>query len=379
MKNKGISLIVLVITIIVMIILAAAIIISLNNTGIIENSNKAVDETNEKTVQEIANLAWGEAYANGERSTSDLKDAVKKALENNNVDTKDYGINVTESGVDIAKGWLLTKNKKVIKGNIQLNIGDIVKYEDKAGENGSKKYSGNWIVFGVEDGKLIIMSDENITTKQFNSENTVEGGKAAYTAGVDELNEICKAYGTGEGAEYARSIVVEDIDKLTDYDKTTYKKGEIDEYGNKVTYYLDTTEANKNKPYYTSSNMLEGNLTRLHDSFTWYDGTSWHTQNISSDLPTSRQKIATIQSTYYSYDAKSVLGDNNIYWLAGGAVRTSTDTIRYGIRYVNDGFVTTSWMVRNDTVDYTGGVRAIVVFKSDTSFYMTEDGLNISK
>ena len=223
------------------------------------------------------------------------------------------------------------------------------------------------------------MSDENITTKQFNSENTVEGGKAAYTAGVDELNEICKAYGTGEGAEYARSIVVEDIDKLTDYDKTTYKKGEIDEYGNKVTYYLDTTEANKNKPYYTSSNMLEGNLTRLHDSFTWYDGTSWHTQNISSDLPTSRQKIATIQSTSYSYDAKSVLGDNNFYWLAGGAVRTSTDTIRYGIRYVNDGFVFTSWMVRNDTVDYTGGVRAIVVFKSDTSFYMTEDGLNISK
>ena len=48
MKNKGISLIVLVITIIVMIILAAAIIISLNNTGIIENANKAVDETNEK-------------------------------------------------------------------------------------------------------------------------------------------------------------------------------------------------------------------------------------------------------------------------------------------------------------------------------------------
>ena len=138
MKKKGISLIVLVITIIVMIILAAAIIISLNNTGIIDNSNKAVDETNEKTVQEIENLAWGEAYANGARSTSDLKDAVKKALENNNVDTKDYGINVTESGVDIAKGWLLTKNKKVIKGNIQLNIGDIVKYEDKAGENGSK-------------------------------------------------------------------------------------------------------------------------------------------------------------------------------------------------------------------------------------------------
>ena len=73
MQKKGISLIVLVITIIIMIILAAAIIISLNNTGIIGNANKAVDETNEKTVQEIANLAWGEAYANGTRSAEDLK------------------------------------------------------------------------------------------------------------------------------------------------------------------------------------------------------------------------------------------------------------------------------------------------------------------
>ena len=47
MKSKrGISLIVLVITIIVMIILAAAIILSLNNAGIIGNANKAVQETN---------------------------------------------------------------------------------------------------------------------------------------------------------------------------------------------------------------------------------------------------------------------------------------------------------------------------------------------
>ena len=96
--KEGISLIVLVITIIVMIILAAAIIISLNNTGIIENSNKAVDETNEKTVQEIANLAWGEAYADGVRSVDKLKEAVEKALENNNLNPKDYGINVTENG-----------------------------------------------------------------------------------------------------------------------------------------------------------------------------------------------------------------------------------------------------------------------------------------
>ena len=48
--KKGISLIVLVITIIVMIILAAAIILSLNNAGIIGNANQAVFKQNVKNV-----------------------------------------------------------------------------------------------------------------------------------------------------------------------------------------------------------------------------------------------------------------------------------------------------------------------------------------
>lgn len=55
--KKGISLIVLVITIIVMIILSAAIIISLSGNGIIENANKAVEMTksDETKAQEIIN------------------------------------------------------------------------------------------------------------------------------------------------------------------------------------------------------------------------------------------------------------------------------------------------------------------------------------
>ena len=49
-KKKGISLIVLVITIIVMIILAGTIILSLNNNGIIEKANEAVEGNNQKQV-----------------------------------------------------------------------------------------------------------------------------------------------------------------------------------------------------------------------------------------------------------------------------------------------------------------------------------------
>ena len=160
MQRRGISLIVLVITIIVMIILAAAIIISLNNTGIIDNANKAVDETNEKTVEEIANLAWGEAYANGARSVTDLKDAVEKALNENNVDTNKYGIEVTENGVTI--GWKQTADKKVIKGDKVLEIGDVVNYHDAANADKTESYTGGWQVLGAENGKIKLLSTKNI-------------------------------------------------------------------------------------------------------------------------------------------------------------------------------------------------------------------------
>ena len=53
-KKKGISLIVLVITIIVMIILAGSIILTLSNSGIINKANEAVGSTNEAQIQEMA-------------------------------------------------------------------------------------------------------------------------------------------------------------------------------------------------------------------------------------------------------------------------------------------------------------------------------------
>ena len=60
--KKGISLIVLVITIIVMIILAATVVISLSNTGIIDRADQAVQLTNEKQVQDLAAMVGAEKY-----------------------------------------------------------------------------------------------------------------------------------------------------------------------------------------------------------------------------------------------------------------------------------------------------------------------------
>lgn len=100
-SKKGISLIVLVITIIIMIILASSTIISLSNSNIINEANKAVELTNLNQVEHIASLAWSEAYMDGKISQGQLKIAVDKALEDNKVDITKYNIEVTVNGVEV--------------------------------------------------------------------------------------------------------------------------------------------------------------------------------------------------------------------------------------------------------------------------------------
>ncbi len=103
MKNKkGISLIVLVITIIVMIILAAAVIISINNTGIIDRANHAVNLTDKKQVQDLAALIWADAYMEKLNNPAiNIESYVKNELANNGVTTDKYDIIVSDSGVVI--------------------------------------------------------------------------------------------------------------------------------------------------------------------------------------------------------------------------------------------------------------------------------------
>ena len=129
-KKKGISLIVLVITIIVMIILAGAIILSLNNAGIINKANEAVSASNEATVRQLAELKWAEAYLNEEIETdSEYYDYIVGELEKEGLDISPYYIQVTNKGVTVEK--LLTtaelQEKHIFKyySSLSLAVKDV--------------------------------------------------------------------------------------------------------------------------------------------------------------------------------------------------------------------------------------------------------------
>lgn len=66
-----------------MVILAGAIVLTLNNSGIINKASEAVDITDMKQVEELAQLGWAQAYIDAEDKTdvNVLRAGVVSALE----------------------------------------------------------------------------------------------------------------------------------------------------------------------------------------------------------------------------------------------------------------------------------------------------------
>ena len=147
-QKQAISLIVLIITIIVMIVLAGAVIISLSNNGIIDRANDAVEKTNLKQVQTIAETLWAQGKLEGE-SPETIKSNIIAAIGGENVAAK-YNINVTDTGVTVelvhnsgnsnedelivdAVGVMSADNTITLKGTL-LTSGDYtLKYENESG------------------------------------------------------------------------------------------------------------------------------------------------------------------------------------------------------------------------------------------------------
>ena len=125
-KKRGISLIVLVITIIVMIILAASVVITLSNTGIINKANQAVDLTNAQQVQDLAALLWADAYMNNLRD-EELAGEVTRKLGEQGVTASEWNITVTNAGITVTS----KDNSSITLGsliNSAENYGDTVDY-----------------------------------------------------------------------------------------------------------------------------------------------------------------------------------------------------------------------------------------------------------
>ena len=402
-REKGITLIALVITIIVLLILAGVTIATLTgDNGILTKANEAKTITNEKDEEEQIEIGYTEylmADQTGEKVKFEVSEAAVTGKEG------DWIIKFNKTGKEYYfDGETITKVTWEQKGdtitNIEtkqtLKVGDYVDYDptleanasdltytsktDKTGADSDQEFNAEtyknaeygWRILGVSKGKLRLISGEFVGAGNYTNGSrtyyTLKGQKGCIN-GIEELNKISAIFGHGKGAEKATSITAEDINEITGYDpaKAKCEEGNFNEYGNKVTYTKEgetklssrTTNGKKwsgtqsTLNYYDKSNKtfktLTSGSTQITSTYYYYNPT---TLNTKQEKPTQGVDENGVYNTIYqilfgkyavdtnSYEISFVgTGTQPRYWLASESANTVTNGVNWGLRRVNDGKV----------------------------------------
>lgn len=199
-----------------------------------------------------------------------------------------------------------------------------------------------WRVLNIDytSGEVTLISETPLQTDA--GQDFYLSGAIGYLYAEQELNEICKIYGYGKGAntaktfEYdtgdvvegldkgtivgsgARSINVDDINKITGYDPTkddTIKDTYLKEYTHTIFYPTKTTES--------GVSQTAENRTDINNIYTYM---------VSNCIDTTDIK--------YELLIKSIENSSNIsYWLASqGSI--ANETIKdFNIRAIRDGYL----------------------------------------
>jgi type II secretory pathway pseudopilin PulG len=350
--KKGISLIVLVITIIVMIILAASVVITLSNTGIINKASEAVDLTNERQVQDMAALIWAECYLDPVKKV-DIVNSVKTELANQGITEDKWNITVTETGVMVTnKNGAATLGELIT--NPKTDYGKMVDYE----ANGITE----WQIFYEDEanGYVFLISKNSVETRNLDAVSSP-------TTKEIELLNIC-ALGQTAHRGYSSNCMY--INVLI---------GEYDNYANKTASYKDYVVGSMGAPtiellaagYNAKYADLHNQITPIIDKTyiqPWEDGCAYHGK--------FGYFINTKGQTFTVGFEEDDLYFSGAYWLASPsafgdytAIDDGMFVLIVGNTTINDG--------EPGINEY--GIRPIVCLKSDIPASAVEGGYSINK
>jgi hypothetical protein len=233
-------------------------------------------------------------------------------------------------------------------------------------------YDGGWRVLGVENGALQLISADSIISSYYLR------GYTGATYGEEELNNICSKYGNSTYTSSARSVNVDDINKITGYNPnnvgvkditqsgigTEYGNGYIYAYGNEVTYAWGNSNSSVNgtgtKQTCTYSNGNYGTY-----GFNYYNniamtGINWLTSTYSNGTT-----IATLKSTFYSYYPYTLTAFDST---SGDVVGISTTSNAYKMLFRNSEntsnanyWLASSYILANVNDGVTFGVRRVYI------------------
>lgn len=476
-SHRGITIMALVITIIVLLILASVSIKIAIDGGLISVTQNAKDDNTIDSEKEAISLGYNaykrikERYKYFDGEASEQKNAVLEVEDAEEVteDGEDWIISfktkneyrlktdgdiilIKKDGVLVAN-WKTNDDGTISNGKTTLKIGDYVDYDATKDKNGNtitgekatytsysekntgayknqgrssgysenqvfnlSSYTAGWRVLGVENGRIQLIS-AGIIGPDSGGEIVGENkyyylkGKKGYTDGLSELNSISSMYGQGKGATGGRSIKAEDLNKITGYSPENTENGKV--YGKKVAYFWDGTD----KPYYEyqdGERKIAGRVSISHDTFNWYDGTTWQSSTKSSTATTTnREKIMEITSTNYYYNPLTLtnqdggekkgikensnewnllfedtigerFGKAKHYWLASSYVTAETNVVYFGVMqvyYGKIGGISGLFYSSGASMEECYGIRPVVSLNDGIQIEKTNinDGSTLAK
>ena len=406
-STKGITLIALVVTIIILLILAGVSIAMLTgNNGVLTQGKRAKEETTVGHEREAAQMAYTGAKAKklGEEVTAE--DVNEQLTINGENATATEGTNKIIVTFESGKKYIIDQNGNITqkpqpkKGTLaymyekaeeegctnsdgsckkaeHLHIGDYVNYnplnfkegtleKDKTAsssvdENGNsdQTFSINtdtkWRVLGEDDyGQILIVSADPVKKDMGDTNNPyfyIKGAKGTKNFET-ELEKISKIYGHGVGATGARSLKIEDVNKICGV--TVGSDGltpAVDNWNN-----FGTT-----KSYTDQYASPEDYLAEKRSNFSKTSNAYSYTGN-NSLLKTATNKRA-YETIFFKNQTKKWS------WLASHSVYVTSSYAGFCVGAVDGGNANMSGNVFNSNgANYYGGglaVRPVLSLKSD--------------
>lgn len=363
-EDKAITLVSLVIAIIILIILAGiSLRVTLGKNGLFNRAQQAKEEYSGAVNIEQDELEKAEKLLNNSGSiTGYVKvgdyvdyDPTKSNLEKTqDVEENKLKYESPIGGYDEALGKMTHGN-----GNSVQNF--------KAKPNDGTENGMRWRVLNVANDKVELISEDIVKTET--GGNFILKGGTAYLFAEQELNEVCKIYGYGYGADTSRGS-----NYTVGGPEDTLVKGKIEGTGARCITISDINKkAGITEKDYKRLNSKYGNTENPKTEIYYPTLNSTNTKNQGQ----SAEKKAEFTYTRYTYTKDEIKDEtikdmlfNGTYWLIHRSTLTADEIADFVMGYVKDPAVGTCYLCSGNADNLSQrvrdeyGVRVIVTIKS---------------
>ena len=376
MKEKGITLIALVITIIVLLILAGVTIATLTgDNGILTKATESKNKTEEGEEEEKVKLSVAGALAKdngGEIKEGYLDEELasqfgEKGTDYNLEGSGPFTVTIIESGRSYIINADGTIGEAIKREGIE--VGDYVNYsydtvaEGYSLEQAESGYTSDqtvaqtnglkWRILNIDPSGRVDLISEEPTSQRVDFQ-----GARGYNNGVYVINDICKSlYSNSSLGIEARSLDLKDIeDKMN-----ATGKAERDKYTNAVKYGETKTYGSGYNKY--PNLYAQENGSGINTETVKTDGidvsADWYSSPTTEDSSTAEEGL-TVTQTYYGFDNtpssyfddqefyNMIFNTGSNYWLASRYASCSSSYALFGLRYVFNSILSANLMFRSN-------------------------------